>query len=138
MVAHKAYEETLQYLLIEREGIVTPCVTSVFWADSADFYYEEEYFDEIETDFALLDKILLPKEFAMRKWKEYYDMDDNALKLLEYLYQIKAQSFYTEVFLNQEQVKLIPGPFINKECLEALSELNIFVKDTETVVSHSG
>ena len=61
-VASKAYEETLQYLLLENDGIVAPYVTSVFWADDNALYYEEKFVDNIKEDFTLFENILLPKK----------------------------------------------------------------------------
>lgn len=121
----KAYEETLQYLLLEKDGIVAPYVTSVFWADYYALYYEEKFIDSIKEDFALFENILLPKKIAIEKWKEYYDMDSKVIELIDILYQWKMKDFLSPIELNEKQRKLIPGSVINNQCLEALKELNI-------------
>ena len=124
-VINKAYEETFQYLLLEREGVVSPCVTSVFWADNDAIYFEERCINNIKKDFVLFENIILSKEIAIGKWKEYYGMDSSAVELIDFLYQIKSKHFFKTIELTQKQIKLIPGPYINDECVEALKELNI-------------
>ncbi len=124
-VIHTAYKETFQYLLLEKNGIATPCVTSVFWADHTTFYYEEKFIDNIKTDFALFKNIILPREMAIEKWKEYYDMDSKVVELINILYQMKITDFLSTIQLSEEQKKFIPGMYINHECVEALKELNI-------------
>lgn len=126
-VASKAYEETLQYLLLENDGIVAPYVTSVFWADDNALYYEEKFVDNIKEDFTLFENILLPKKIAIEKWKEYYDMDSKVVGLIDILYQSKMKDFFSPIQLNEKQRKLIPGTFINNQCMESLKELNIVI-----------
>lgn len=124
-IIDKVYEEALQYLLVEREGIAVPCVTSVFWADATMIYYQEGYVDNLKKDFNLLTRILLPEEIAIGEWKEYYGMDSNAIDLLRYLYHEKRKCFTAKIELNEEQKSLIPGNEISRECIESLKELNI-------------
>ena len=126
-VVRKAYEETLQYLLLEKDGTVAPYVTSVFWADYNTLYYEEKFIDSIKEDFALFENILLPKKMAIEKWKEYYDMDPKVVELIEFLYQWKMKDFLSPIELDERKKKLIPGTFINDQCMEALKELNIIL-----------
>ena len=90
-VVCKAYEETFQYLLLEKDGIVAPYVTSVFWADYNTLHYEEKFIDSIKEDFTLFENILLPKKTAIKKWKEYYDMDSKVIELIDILYQWKMK-----------------------------------------------
>lgn len=124
-VVFKAYEETLQYLLLERDGIVAPYITSIFWADNNTIHYEERFIDSIKEDFTLFENILLPKKISIKKWKEYYDMDSKVVELIDVLYQWKMKDFFSPVKLNEKQRKLIPGMFINNQCIESLKELNI-------------
>ena len=128
-VVHKAYEETLQYLLMERNGYIMPCVTSIFWANDITVYFEKKCIDVIKRDFILFEKILLQKEDAIDAWRNYYDMDSNSIKLLNELYQIKAKDFNSRIILSEEQKKLIPGICINDECIESLEELKIFLRE---------
>jgi hypothetical protein len=124
-VVQKAYNEALQYLLLEKDGIVSPYVTSIFWADNNALYFEEKIIGHIKEDFALLENILLPTKMALKKWQEYYDMDSNAIELISFLYQHKINDFTSMIKLNKKQRKLIPGARINSQCIESLKELNI-------------
>lgn len=127
-VIDKAYEETFQYLLLQRKGVVAPYVTSVFWANHHALYYEEKYSADMREVFTLLDNILLPVSEAVEKWKQDYEMDAGAVALLEDLYQCKAKDFLSTIELSTRQKKLIPGTHINDECVEALKELHIVVQ----------
>lgn len=124
-VVQKAYNEALQYLLLEKDGIVSPYVTSIFWADHNALYFEEKIIGHIKEDFSLLENILLPTKMALKKWQEYYDMDSNAIELISFLYQHKINDFTSMIKLNEKQRKLIPGACINSQCIESLKELNI-------------
>ena len=126
-VVQKAHEETLQYLLLEKDGVVAPCITSAFWADYASIHYEEEFIDSIKDDFTLFENIILPPKISVIKWKEYYDMDLKAIQLIDILYQLKMKDFFITIKLSEKQKKLIPGTYINKQCIEALKELNIVI-----------
>ena len=97
-------------------------------AEAFDFskaVYEEKFIDSIKEDFTLFENILLPKKTAIKKWKEYYDMDSKVIELIDILYQWKMKDFLSPIELNEKQRKLIPGTFINNQCVEALKELNI-------------
>ena len=62
---------------------------------------------------------------AIKRWKEYYDMDSKVVELVDILYQLKMKDFTSIIELKENQRKLIPGTFINSQCIEALKELNI-------------
>ena len=62
---------------------------------------------------------------AIKRWKEYYDMDSKVVELVDILYQLKMKDFTSIIELRENQRKLIPGTFINSQCIEALKELNI-------------
>lgn len=98
-----------------------------FLADEAGLYYDKKITDTIKTDLFLFETILLPKEKAIAKWKHYHDMDPKAIKLLRILFQEKVKDFASKIILNEEQKELIPGRFINSECVESLKELNIYI-----------
>lgn len=126
-VINKAHEETLQYLLLERDGIVAPYVTSVFWADHTTIHFADSCADSIKKDFVLFENLMLPEEIVINKWTEYYGMDSKAIELINGLYPMKAKDFFSVIKLSERQRNLIPGSYINKECAEALKELNIIL-----------
>ena len=126
-VIQKANEETLQYLLVDKDGVVKPCVTSVFWADDASLYFEKRFIDNIKRDFILLKDILLPEKEAISKWRYYYEMDSASMQLFYDIYSSKVNDFSSKLVLSKEQIKLIPGDFINFACVESLQELDVFV-----------
>lgn len=125
-IIDKAYEETLQYLLVEKDGMLVPCATSMFWADTKTIYYPQKAFMNVMDDFSLFRRMILPEENAIHEWREYYDMDSNAVNLLRYLYKEKMKKFTEKIELSNQQKKMLPGNEINVECIESLNELNIY------------
>ena len=124
-VIDKANKETLQYLLVEINGKDVPFITSIFWADNNTFHFQRENMSNTLDDLILFEKILLPKNKAIKEWGKYYDMDSNAINLLRYLYSKKVKHFSDEIVLTDKQKRLIPGSSINNECIESFNELNI-------------
>ena len=127
-IVRKAYDETLQYLLLDTNGYITPCITSIFYADDTDIYFDTNLNENIKSDFALFEGVILSEEKAIDLWKEYYDMDSKSIRLLRSLFQIKLKDFSSKIILNEEEIQLIPGDYINDECAESLRELNIFLQ----------
>ena len=127
-IIDKAYKDTLQYLLMEVNGVAIPCITSIFWADGTGIHYHKENVFNLQEDLTLFNKILLPEEIAINEWEKYYEMDSKAISLLKYLYNEKMKCFTGKIVLNDKQKKLIPGGVINSECIESLYELNIYCK----------
>lgn len=127
-VVETAQKEALQYLLLEENGVVAPCITSMFWADTKAIHYSKNNIRDLKNDFILFKEITLPEEEAIVEWKAYYDMDSDAIRLLKMIYQEKAKNFTTMLWLDNEQKRLIPGGEINDECIESLKELNIGFK----------
>ena len=126
-IAKKANEETLQYLLINNSGIVEPRITSIFWADDTNIHFDKKLINNVKKDLILIEDVLLPEKIAIDRWGKYYELDSNAMRLFNDLYPLKTRDFASKVFLNKNQRKLIPGDFINSECVESLRELNIFI-----------
>ena len=70
---------------------------------------------------------MLPESRAIEKWKNYYEMDSNAMQLFDCIYSLKMKNFNSKIVLSPKQIKLIPGNSITSECLESLAEINVFV-----------
>ncbi len=121
-------DETFQYLLVEDSGMVFPLVTSVFWADNNGIYYNEDNFQNLDDDLMLLKTIFLPNEDAIAEWRDYYNMDDDAIKLLRFLLSQKESDFFRRVVLDTDKISLIPGDGILDECFESFKELNIVIQ----------
>ena len=126
-VVETARTDTLQYLLLaNRSGIVSPAITSIFWADNVKIYYSFNNLSALQVDLQLFTPHLLSEDKALEWWKKNYDMDDKAIKLVLFLLAKKKKDFLCPIFLNQELQRMIPGDCLLDECVESLSELNIF------------
>ena len=126
-VLQKAKTDTLDYLLLEKHGVIQPCITSMFWADHNTIRYNREFAETFKADFKLFENMIMPKNEAIAKWRSYYGMDSNAINLLESLYSSKEGAFFERIILSKEQMSLIPHSNINMECIESLQELNIHI-----------
>ena len=126
-IVRKAYDETLRYLLLDKNGYATPCITSIFYADDTGIHFNKENTDNLKSDFELLEDVIVSEEFAIDLWGDYYEMDSKAIELLRSLYEIKVKDFSSKIVLSEEQIQMIPGDYINDECVESLEELNIFL-----------
>ena len=121
-----AETETLQYLLIDYDGKTFPNITSVFWCDDDFFGYHSESLDQFSTDLKLFKTILMPEDEALEALSGYYEMDDNSIRLLKYLFVEKANNFNKPIILNDCQKSMIPGGQLNDECKTSLRELKIY------------
>lgn len=124
-VIETAYRETLQYLLVERDGKVQPCITSMFWADENGMYYNDIY-DAFREDIHLFEAILCPQDQAVLMWKEYYDMPLQSVCLLKHLCHEKQKDFGKSIVLGQKEREMIPGGVLKEECIESFAEMNIY------------
>ena len=122
-----AQKETLQYMLIDNDGMIMPSVTSIFWADNTTIYYCESNQQSLKQDLTLISRILLPDEEAIKEWKNYYEMNNDSIELLKYLLAEKENAFSQIIILDDRQIKQIPGNVLTNECLESLQELNILI-----------
>lgn len=124
-----AKTETLLYLLDNDGDRVAPAVTSMFYCDSNSLRWASNNSHTFSEDFHIFTPCCLNHHEAIAHWVDYYDMDQHAIELLNYLLNVKAICPQKRIFLHSYLVQLIPGSSINKECLESLSELDIYVKD---------
>lgn len=127
-IIEECKKETLEFLLVEEKEGVYPSVTSIFWCNDKEFYYPLELLNNIKCDLDFLHPFLMSKKDSIVFWRNYYEMDANSLKLLNYLLAKKHNDFSKKVFLEQDYLNLIPGKHINKECVIAFEEMNIFLE----------
>ena len=122
-----AQEDTLQYLLEERDGMIAPAVTSMFWCDSQGLRWASKDLAAFRQDFSVLNPCALPAAQAMEALRQYYEMEPPALALLQELYRQKSASFEKAIYLTDPQKGHIPGRALTAQCREAFAELNIFL-----------
>ena len=83
-IAAVAREETLQYMLVQKNGTIEPAATSMFWADMSTLHFDQSNRNipvESCEDMQLFYKNTLSPEAAFDAWKKYYDMPEAALML---------------------------------------------------------
>lgn len=122
-----AKTETLQYLLVNRNGAAIPSITSLFWCDDAHLYVCQECEKSFREDISLLETCFLPLELATKALVDYYNMDHAAYCLFRWLCVQKGDSLAKKIVLSAEHKKMFPGMGMHDACVEALSELNIYI-----------
>ena len=126
-VIQKAYDEALQYLLLESDDSILPCVSSVFWADDDSIYCANQCRESFKSDFELFRRVVLPREKAIDAWIEYYDMNSGAIALFREIIDAKESNSQAVIVLNNRQKRMIPGDYLTQECIESFRELQIIV-----------
>lgn len=119
-----AKTEALQYLLV-KAGI--PSVTSLFWCGASRLYVCKGCEKNFCEDVSLFKTCFLPLETATKALVEYYNMDNAAYCLFCWLIEQKGDNLSKRIVLSAEHKKMFPGIGMNDACVEALSELNIFI-----------
>lgn len=117
-----ARKGTLEYLLLDLCGKVSPAISNIFCCDDKLLYVD----NDIKCDI-LPFKSLQSKDFGIKYWPKYYDMDSKSIELLLELVEQRLISFSKKIVLLPEQITSIPGGCINSECIESFAELNIFI-----------
>lgn len=129
-IAAVAREETLQYMLVQKNGTIEPAATSMFWADMSTLHFDQSNRNipvESCEDMQLFYKNTLSPEAAFDAWKKYYDMPEAALMLAKRLTMKKRLSLSTQIFLSKKEKSMIPGDSICEECEASMHELNIVI-----------
>jgi hypothetical protein len=96
-----AEEETLQYLLEERDQVIRPEVTTIFWGQDAAYSYHstDEFFIN---GGSLIVYQLLVTEKAKEMWIENYDMNPQQINLMNKLYDRKIKNPNILITLTKE------------------------------------
>lgn len=102
-----ANNETLQYLLDETTYGIVPCITSIFFGENNVVYSKDNLNDIFENGGNLIKYQLLNFNNAIEKWINYYDMNNNEILLLEFIFRKKVKEYNTPIFLSKNEVSLL-------------------------------
>ncbi|OCA83706.1 hypothetical protein A8L44_12605 [Bacillus sp. FJAT-27986] len=125
-----AKEETLQYLLEEVNGTVVPLITTAIWGDETGLLSINTSEELYENGGGILKRQLMDTNSAIQSWKEYYEMNEEQVNLLENLYQRKLLNPDKIIYLSDSEIRMIgiddeEGLFESKE---SFNELNIVLE----------
>jgi hypothetical protein len=122
-----AKSETLQYLLGEVNGKLTPIITTAFWGIGDQLMSLDQYTDMIKNGGFLLERQVLDFNHSIESWKRYYDMTQQQCELLEIIYRRKISQPNNKHFLSKDEVLMIGA--VDSEGLEesknSFRELNM-------------
>lgn len=122
-----AQNDTLQYLLDYQNGACVPAITSIFFCDNNGLVAANGNNASLQSDFTLFRLCLLPQYEAVEAWRDYYGMNSETIRLLHELLEQKDYDLLKPIYLSNSQKRMIPGDFLNEECKESFSELNIIL-----------
>ena len=125
-----AKEETLQYLLEEVNGTVVPLITTAIWGDETTLLSIDTLEELYKNGGELLKRQLMDTHSAIQSWREYYEMNEEQVNLLENLYERKILNPEKIIYLTESEIRMIgiddeDGLFESKE---SFNELNIVLE----------
>jgi len=123
-----ANEEALQYVLEDVEGNVIPVISSAFWATGDEIYSNLSWNEIIKNGGYILKNQLQPIDDAILSWSEYYDMNEEQMKLTKILHKRKLIAGNEEIKLTDEEKSILIRLYGDdlEECIESLSEIKIY------------
>lgn len=102
-----AENETLQYLLDDIDGKISPNITTSFWGIGEDFFSLDSFKDMYKNGVFLLERQLMDLDMAIKSWAEYYDMSLKQCELLKIIFNRKINQRTERITLSKDEMKLI-------------------------------
>ncbi|GIO29018.1 MULTISPECIES: hypothetical protein [Paenibacillus] len=100
--------ETLEYLLEERDdGKSSPSITTAFWADDDKIFSNDNIVRLIQNGGYLLEKQLMEYDSAVESWRDYYEMTNVQVDLLESIYTRKIKNPEAKIILTKREIEMI-------------------------------
>ncbi|MBO5779373.1 MAG: hypothetical protein J6R82_07385 [Clostridia bacterium] len=118
-----AQTETLLYLLLNVDGEVKPVITAAFWGTWEQLYTHQSVTDLCEDGGYIIGNALQTYEDAANEWRDYYELDDAQIALIDSLFQRKLHAGNQPVYLTEKDLEVLYGDV--NECLVSLGELGI-------------
>lgn len=122
-----AHEETLQYLLDEVDGEVTPIITTAFWGRE-ELVTNDTIAEMLVNGGNLIKNQVCDIPMAIQHWKDVYEMSDKQVDLMNLLYKKKKNNLDQLIKLSKEEVNFLGTKSEEGmiECKESFAEMNIF------------
>ena len=97
-----AEEETLQYLLDERNGEILPVITACFWNNGNELESNDSWKDIFSNGGDILIPQLSSFEIGLEHWKNYYGMNKAELNLVVKLFKEKVSNPQQDIKLTDD------------------------------------
>lgn len=121
--------ETLQYLLDNINGDVSPVITTAFWGVNHHIVTNDEYESMIENGGFILETHVLDLGAAIDAWVEYYGMNEKQIILMKSIYERKVSNPRDVIRLTD-----VEGNMIGSEKPEGLIESKISFEEIGVLV----
>lgn len=128
-----AYEEALQYVLQDNEGIPSPIITSAFWGDGQQQHVAaaEAWADVFENGAFLIKNQLLTEDESLAAWQAEYELSDDEATFVTSLIHRKMSQPTSELNLTAADLSLLESIAKDDEGLEtcrmSFAEINILL-----------
>lgn len=102
-----AQSETLQYLLDDVNGVVVPSITTAFWSDQDTLLSLDSLEKMFENGASILKRHMFCFELGVESWKENYDMTQEQISLLKFIYFKKIENPLNFIMLSKSDIDKI-------------------------------
>ncbi|WP_336047143.1 hypothetical protein [Solibacillus ferritrahens] len=117
-VLELAKNETLEYLLEEDEdGTTSPSITTSFWGDNNTIASIDNIVRIVQCGGYIIERQFMEYDTAVESWRDYYEMTNEQVKLLNSIYLRKLNNPNGKIILTKSEIKTI-----GTENLEGMSE----------------
>lgn len=129
IIENIAKEEALLYVLDDINGKTIPLITTGFWGIDNDIFSKDEYKVIEENGAYIISKHIMSFEENLQALIEYYDINNELVKLIESIYIRKVQNPSSIVKLLDYEKKMLMEIYGEElsECKESFQEINIWV-----------
>jgi len=122
-----ATQQTLQYLLVERNDITIPTISAFLWIYDSKAVSFQSYSELMNSGLETIDYLLFGKDKLMDYWKEYYEINENQINFAFEMYNGYTNSITDSFTIRKETIEERYGHMVTRECIESFSEIGILV-----------
>lgn len=124
-----ASDEALQYVLDDVNGNTIPLITTGFWGINNEIYSAHEYKTVEENGAYIITNQIKRLDENLQQLINYYDINDELVKLIESIYFRKIQNPASNIKLRENEKNVLIETYGSEliECKQTLREINIFL-----------
>ena len=117
-----ANAEALQYVLDDVQGETKPLITAAFWGSWKQLFSNQTISELFDLGGDIIEKQLLDYPEASDYWKEYYELNEKQIYLIDVLFQKRMKDKESTIVLEEKEKEILVGNL--QECKISLQELN--------------
>lgn len=126
-IVNLAKEEALQYMLVNYNEKMVPFISTAFWGGRHTNYSNQSEEQIIKISEETILPFLYSKNDAKKYWKNYYEMTNEQIELVEDIY-IRRINVKGRLNLTINEINKLKEWFNDiEECIESFQELDIYL-----------